>query len=264
MEEDKVSDKKNDPPQKRERSPSFPYLDLDTSIEHLRKIFVAAKMNEVRLADVADAWGMAIKSGSLLRYIAALGQYSLIDTSGGGEHRRIKVSAVGRRILEDDRPGVREKLKSEAALSPSIIRGLYYGEENMPAWGADRPNDSIAESSLKFDLNFGGEAARRFLTVYDAAIRYVVDSSDAKDAVDTAQEKALESGCNEPDSEMPEMQTETLEKTPKPASIEVDPDLNDIDFQKAGKGRIKITAVLDADGLDLLEKQIAAFRMLVN
>jgi len=254
----------NGPASKRERSPSFPYLDLGACIDHLRILYGAAKMNEVRQPDVAAAWGMAPKSGSLMRYIAALGQFGLIEAVGAGDQRRIKISADGRRILEDGRPGVRAKLLSEAALKSSLIRSLYFGEGDMPKWGADRPSDSIAESSLKFDLGFGSEAARRFLAVYDTTVKHITDTGAATEGVDNAEEDAIGSRQHEP-----EMAAKTMQlHPPNPAQGNQRPDieatLNDIDYQNAGKGKIKISAVLDAEGLDMLEKKIAAFRMLIN
>ncbi|WP_195819938.1 hypothetical protein [Roseobacter sp. MH60115] len=193
-----------------------------------------------------------------------MGQYGLVDSSGIGDKKRIKVSANGRRILEDNRPGVRESLCSEAALLPKMVRGVYFGEDDMPQWGSNRPSDNIAESSLRFDLNFTSDAARRFLAVYDVTIKSIVDIETANETVDIFTPDALKSGDNEPESEVPNMQASTAEQPTRAAPSPVDPELNDIDFQKAGKGKIKITAVLDADGLNLLEKQIAVFRMLVN
>jgi len=253
------------PAMKRERSPSFPYIDLGTAIEHLEKIYTVAKMNEVRFADTADAWGMTATSGSLMRYVAALGQFDLIDTSGSGDKKRIKVSALGRRILEDNRPGVRENLCSEAALLPKLVRGLFLGEDNMPHWGKDRPSDSIAESSLKFDLGFGNDAARRFLMVYDATIKHVVDTATASNGVDNVGDMALESQKQQPDFKVETMHSHPHDApSKKQLPVDIEGALNDIDFQNAGKGKIKISAVLDSEGLDILEKKIAAFRMLIN
>lgn len=252
------------PAMKRERSPSFPYLDLDACIDLLKKLYVAARKNEVRQQDVAAAWEMAPKSGSLARYVAALGQFGLIEASGSGDQRRVKISADGRRILEDDRPGVRDRLKSEAALKSNIIRGLYFGEGEMPSWGRDRPSDSISESSLKFDLGFGAEAARRFLTVYDATIKHIIDTSPAKEGVDTFTVEALESGHKEPEMRADTVQARPHDHVSKGSHADIEGVLNDIDYQNAGKGKIKISAVLDAEGLDMLEKKIAAFRMLIN
>jgi len=246
--------------QKRERSPSFPYLDLDMALDHARKLHRVAKMNEVRLFDVSTAWNMAVNSGSFMRYIAAVGQFGLIDSNGSSAQRKLRVSATARRIFEDDRPGIREALLSEAALTPKLIRGLFLGEEGMPRWGRDRPSDAIAESALKFDLEFSAEAARRFLAVYDATIKYVLVSDDAIKGVDTAKAEALESGS-----------TGTVESTMQPEKMHVATqatppagELNKISFRSDGPGRITISATLDAEGLDLLEKKLEAFKLLLN
>ena len=249
---------------KRERSPSFPYLDLTTAVELLGKLYSAAKMNDVRVADVSAAWDMAPKSGSLMRYIAALGQYGLIETIGSGGHRRVKISSDGRRILEDTRPGVREQLCSEAALKPKIVRGLYFGEDNMPQWGKDRPNDNIAESSLKFDLHFGAEAARRFLTIYDSTIQYIVDSEAATNEVVKPHEEALESKGETEPSEGEPMRRQHEPVKPVPAAGLVGGELNAINFRSDGNGVVTISATLNSEGLELLEKKIAAFKMLIN
>lgn len=180
------------PKRKRERSPSFPYLDLQHSIELAGKLFSDARMNEVRLSDAAASWDMSPKSGSLMRYVAALGQYGLLEASGGGEDRRYRISQSARRIFEDDRPGIREKLIAEAALKPKPIRDLFNGEGDAPLWGHDRPSDNIAESILKFDLNFTPDAAKRFLAIYDSAISRVVDGVHEKEAEDEGQPEALE------------------------------------------------------------------------
>ena len=257
------SDAGNGTKVKRERSPSFPYIDLSTSIDHLAKLYAAAKMNEVRVPDVAEAWGMTAKSGSLLRYVSALGQFGLVDTSGSGEARRIKVSVDGRRILEDDRPGVREELCSLAALKPKIIQWLYHGSEDAPAWGQDRPNDSIAESSLKFDLNFTSEAARRFLTVYDATIKHVIDSKNVIEGVDIDGEGALESGVETDNQAEPPMQQQHTPVSEQP-TLPTEATLNAINFKSDGAGTVTISATLDAEGLDLLQKKIEALKLLIN
>lgn len=246
---------------KRERSPSFPYLDLETALDLSQKLYTQAKMSEIRIPDLANAWGMTPKSGSLMRYVSALGQYGLIDAKGSGSERRFRLSSEARRILEDDRPGVREDLLSTAALRPKAIRGLYFGEEDMPEWGRDRPTDSIAESTLKFDLNFTSDAARRFLGVYDATVQYIGAKGDDRETVDSAPQSQLESGSQEsPENDMEPNEVVHTAALPAPAPAE----LNKIDFQSDGPGVIVISAKLDAEGLEILEKKIAAFKMLLN
>lgn len=162
---------------RRERSPSFPYLDLSTSIDLLKKLLAAAKGSEVRISDLATFWGTTPTSGSLTRYVAALASYGLIESIGGGSARKVKVSDTGKRILQDSRPGVREELCAEAALKPRIMTEIF------DSWGIDRPDDSIAKSQLQFDHRFTQDAARRLLTVYDANLAYLQLSGKVKDIV---------------------------------------------------------------------------------
>lgn len=155
------------PSPRRDRSPSFPYIELDWAIDLARKLLNAAKQSEVRLADIAKSWDTTPTSGSLMRYTAALQAYGLVESSGAGTGRKVKITDDAKRILNDSRPGVKERLCAEAALKPRLILEMY---EN---WGHDRPADEIAKSSLQFDYNFTPDAARRFLVVYDAALKYV-------------------------------------------------------------------------------------------
>jgi hypothetical protein len=254
-------DQSDAPVNKRERSPSFPYIDLAAALEYAKRIYKAAKMNDVRISDVAAAWGMAANSGSFMRYVAALGQFGLIDSAGSSENRKIKLSVQGRRILEDDRPGVRQKLLSEAALQPKIIRGLFLGEEGMPHWGKDRPTDSIAESTLKFDLDFSAEASRRFLLVYDSTIKHVVTTGDeTSKEVEPLVGQALDSEEDIQEQKFGR-EEDTKQEAPKPSSPT---ELNKINFRSEGQGVIYISATIDAEGLELLEKKIAAFKILLG
>lgn len=162
---------------RRERSPSFPYLDLSTSLDLLKRLLVAAKASEVRISDLATFWGTTPTSGSLTRYVAALASYGLIESSGSGSARKVKVSDTGKRILQDSRPGVKEELCAEAALKPRIMSEIF------DSWGLERPDDSIAKSQLQFDHRFTQDAARRLLTVYDANLAHLQLSEKIKDIV---------------------------------------------------------------------------------
>lgn len=249
---------------KRPRSPSFPYLDIDTAIEYTRKLYAAAKSAQVRIVDVADAWGMAPKSGSLARYISALSQYGLIDTTGANDSRRIKVSNDGRRILDDLRPGVREQLRSEAALKPRIIRGLFFGESDMPNWGRERPSDGIAESALKHDLDFGTDAAKRLLSVYDVAVEAILEDVDIiNEADDSAEEKAA-SEFGDPTTEFEVEKPNVRQREPKVETSSVEAELNKIHFRSEDGKTIYISATLDLEGLELLEKKIGALKLLLS
>src|SRR3546814_1569196 len=72
-----------------------------------------------RSSDLAKDWGISAKSSSTDRTVAAIQSFGLIEDSGSGENRKIKLSELGARILADARPGVRESLLAEAALKRS-------------------------------------------------------------------------------------------------------------------------------------------------
>src|SRR5690349_11918373 len=90
--------------QKRDRSPDFPFIGLSKALERLDSLFAKAKRYEVRAFDVAPHWGYKPTSSSLDRTVGALAAYGLIEQSGSGSAKKIKVSDAAWRILEDKRP----------------------------------------------------------------------------------------------------------------------------------------------------------------
>ncbi len=250
---------------KRERSPSFPYLDLQSSVDFLGKLFKEVRTSEVKLVDVAVAWQMSESSGSFLRYISALGQFGLIDSLSTGDVRKIKVSGAGRRILEDDRPGVREALLSQAALQPKLIRGLFYGEEEMNEWARERPSDAIAESYLKFDLMFSPDAAKRFISVYDATVPFIGKATEKNDADKVEKIEDLAATQRDIDQGQNEETKKALVEAQKAVTASSNSNsLNEISFKSEGAGVVSISARLDLNGLNLLSKKIAALKMLLE
>lgn len=154
---------------KSSRSPSFPYISLPAAVERTRALAHENKRFDVLLSDVAPIWNMKATSSSLLRTAAALIAFGLVDDSGSGEARKIRVSDLGWRILHDDRPGNRDKALAESAIKPKLIADCF------EKWGYDsggRPGDKAAVSYLKVDLRFPEEAAEHFLRVYDETISY--------------------------------------------------------------------------------------------
>lgn len=151
---------------KRDRSPSFPYIGLERAVDRARQLYNRARRYEVRLADAATAWGTAPKSSATLQTAAALLAFGLAEDSGAGQNRKIKISDLGFRILEDQRPGARERGLAEAALKPKLIAD--YAE----TWKEGRHDDSFCISELKVERGFTAEAATRFLRVFDETIQF--------------------------------------------------------------------------------------------
>lgn len=151
---------------RRDRSPSFPFIGLAAAIDRTRQLYAQARRHEVRLGDAAVAWQMGAKSSATLQTAAALLAFGLAEDSGSGDNRRIKVSELGWRILEDQRPGARDRGIAEAASKPKLLA------EYAALWADGRPADNICISELKFERNFTDEAAARFLRVFDGTIQF--------------------------------------------------------------------------------------------
>lgn len=151
---------------RKERSPSFPFISLKKAIERLKEMAEAHRRNPTRMVSVGQTWGYAAKSSGLLQTVAALKAFGLIDDFGGGGDRRIQVSELGWRILQDARSGARETAIREAAVSPRLIA------EYVSKWVPDRPSDAHCLSELHLDRGFNEVAARSFLRVFDDTVEY--------------------------------------------------------------------------------------------
>ena len=178
---------------KKDRSPSFPFISLRKAVERAKQILDAHRRETTRLATVAPTWGYAAKSSGLLQTVAALKQYGLIEDSGSGEERRIKLSDLGRRILTDERPGAKEPALKEAARNPRLFA------EYIDRWADDFPDDRHCISELSLDRGFTPEAAKTFVKVLRITIKYAgiagsdgLSSNPDVDASDREQEEVVQ------------------------------------------------------------------------
>lgn len=151
---------------KRDRSPKFPYIGLGKALDRIEVLYGKVKRYEARVADIAKDWELSPKSSSTDRTIAAIQSFGLIEDTGSGDSRKIKLSELGARIISDKREGVRESLLAEAALKPPIMT------EYARRWDGGRPDDAHALSQLQFEGGFTEEGARIFLRVFDETIRF--------------------------------------------------------------------------------------------
>jgi DNA-binding MarR family transcriptional regulator len=151
---------------KRSRSPAFPYVGLAKAIEKATVLSDKVRRGSARVADIAEDWGISPTSSGIDRTIAALVAFGLIEDGGSGENRKVRLTDLGARILEDKRPGVREMLLKEAATKPKAIA------DYLAKWPEGRPENVHAISDLKFEGNFNDDAAKLFLRVFDETIDY--------------------------------------------------------------------------------------------
>jgi hypothetical protein len=159
---------------KKERSPSFPFIPLKKAIERAQAMFTAHRRNQTRPSAVSDTWGYSPSSSGFMQTIAALKAYGLIDDIGRGEDRRVQLSDLAIRILTDAREGARETATKDAALKPKMFM------EYSVIWFPDRPSDAHCLSELTLDRGFTQEAAKLFLRVFDENMSFALHGSPDK------------------------------------------------------------------------------------
>ncbi len=146
---------------RRLRSPAFPFISLGKAIVRARSIAERYGRHPVSLAAAGEVWRYAPKSSGLAQTLAALRSYGLIEDVGRAEERRIQLSDLGWRILNDARSDARQAAIREAATRPRSIA------EYALKWLPTRPSDDECISELHLDRGFSPQAAKRYLTVFD-------------------------------------------------------------------------------------------------
>lgn len=158
---------------KKERSPNFPFVSLRKAVERAEALHANHRKEAARLVAIAPSWGYGAKSSGLMQTVAALKQFGLVDDSGSGDDRKVQVSDLARRIIVDQRPGMRDEAIKEAARKPRLIA------EYIEKWVPDRPSDAHCISELELDRGFSAESARAFLRIFDDTISFAKLDEDA-------------------------------------------------------------------------------------
>src|SRR2546425_830513 len=104
---------------KRQRSPSYPGIGLETAIERARELYKQEGRNAAPNDAILGHWGYKPRTGPGLVTIAALKRFGLLDSEGSGKSR---LSNLALRIILDEREDSpdRDAAIKQAALTPSI------------------------------------------------------------------------------------------------------------------------------------------------
>jgi hypothetical protein len=155
-------------PKKKMRSPNFPVLSLEKSIELSRVLYEKYGLSAVAYEVAVKGLNYSPKSSSGLQLVGALSAFCLIEVTGSGAEKRIKLSDIAYRIIEDKRiiSPERDEAIKEAALSPTIFRKI---KEDFP----DRlpPTDSLSHE-LKFKYSFNPNTVLAFISVFSKTMEF--------------------------------------------------------------------------------------------
>ncbi len=141
---------------KRERSPNFPSIALETALVKARQLYDREKRGMTALSVIAKHWGYSLKSSGFLQAVGALKTYGLMEDEGRGLDRRARLTEFALRILLDPRVDSPERkgLIRDAALNPGIAQAILERYPDNP------PSEENLEHFLIFDLGFQPGAAK--------------------------------------------------------------------------------------------------------
>lgn len=141
----------------KDRSPGFPFIDLQTAIDRARQIFDEEGRTAVPQLRIFMHWRYSEKSSGALQTVAALRSYGLLEEAGGGSGsaRQLKLTDLALRILLDQREDAteREGYILKAALNPPVARDVY------TKWPEKMPQDSTVNHHLVFEKKFTQSSA---------------------------------------------------------------------------------------------------------
>lgn len=145
---------------KRERSPSYPGITLETALERAQRLYDTERRNAAPADTILQHWGYAPKSGAGMVALAALKKFGLLTDEGMGSHRLGRLTDLALKIIRDHRPDSQERAEAiqEAALAPGIHRELW---ERYRAEGL--PSDPTIEHYLVNERGFTESGARELI-----------------------------------------------------------------------------------------------------
>jgi hypothetical protein len=176
------------------RSPAFPFIPLEASVERLVQLERTFTRHPIPAAKSGLAWDMKEGSSQAFQTLAALKYFGLIEYQGSAESRQAIISERGRTYLRAQQDSIKRQVLKEAALMPKAI------SEHWEQWGAKRPPDPVCLDDLILKEGYTHNAAETFLKVYDETIAFagltdsgtVPDVSEEPEAMQQPQQQEIQ------------------------------------------------------------------------
>ena len=109
---------------KKLRSPSFPFINLETAIARAKTIYENESQHSIPRVALVSHWGYAEKSSGGLRTIGALVSFNLLEKTDPGN---FKITREGLQIILDEEAGIADRSKAiqSCALTPKLYAKLW-------------------------------------------------------------------------------------------------------------------------------------------
>lgn len=150
------------------RSVNYPYIRLEDAVNLSEKLWESVQKSAVDPGTVGKVWGFSEKSSGLRSAIAALRQFGLVESSGWGESRKLKLSSRALDIVTE-RPGSPRRAQAirDAALAPKIYADIFARfPDGLP------PSDHAIASYLLLEKDFNKNAVPTFVANLRANLKY--------------------------------------------------------------------------------------------
>lgn len=225
-----------DTKQKRVRSPAYPAVSLKVALQKASDFYRVEGRNEVFQAVALTHWGYSPGSGNGLQLAAALANYGLVEASGSGSNRKVRLSQIALKILLDEREDSSEKTQyiQSLALKPKINQKLW----NL--WGAELPSTANMRHHLIFEENFNEKSVAGFVKDFRETIEFAGfnKSPSVGKTSEFAQEddQAFEEGEDTP-SQVDETKSTQRQPGTKNSSLSIGLDAGEIEIAKFPVGK---------------------------
>lgn len=165
----------------RTRSPNFPALNLKIAVELVSRFYETYKKHETPIGLAHELWGYQQYGSAANRMVAAIGAYGLIETSGVGKNKKVKISEEGKRIC-GGAPDHEDLLKRSALLPPIHL-------ETWTHYDGDIPNDELLKNYFLWEHKppFNKLSVSSFISEFRETISFakldssgIIDKNEAK------------------------------------------------------------------------------------
>jgi hypothetical protein len=237
----------------RMRSPSYPSVPLKQAIDLVSKIHRSCRSNIITRENAVHEMGYSGLTGRSMKVLSALLQFGLLEKAGTGD---VKVTQRTVDILHGIDESDRNEATLEAAYAPQLFRDIH---ERFPD---GIPSQGVIRSYL-IQQDFVDVAISPAITAFMETYRSVEHIRESGQHVDKLDDIADASDQNQavPIQNADTPLTQTL-SAPFPARSPAVSELNKINLDIRGD-QVSISGLLNSKGLELLEKKIAALKMLL-
>ncbi len=193
------------------RSPNYPLLNLEKSLEYAKQIFDEDKVTPISTVILLKRLRLESFNGYVRQVLASMNYFGLVNVVGQGDQRKINITNEAYRIFENapDREAILKRL----ALKPKVFAKVWGHYQNTGL-----PNDDVLEDELvwgnSFDFSFTKHGAKNFIANIKSTLKFANINID--DTPDEENEMPESENGQQPESinHKPSMQHKTNPQIP--------------------------------------------------